>query len=162
MTAVIADTDILSTFGKVDGIGLLRQLFEAIYIAPAVYRELLQAERMGFVWVSRITQIVDILPLTTDENRTVEQLVRQYPQLGSGEVESFVLAERHRLLCLTNDRRAKIVASGLGLSYLDLEEILRALKTRGLLTTDELAALIERIEQEDRTRISAKSDILKS
>ena len=160
MTAVIADTDILSTFGKVDGIGALRQLFETIYLAPAVYQELLQAERMGFAWVSHITQIADILPLTIEENRSVEQLVHQYPQLGSGEVESFVLAESRRLLCLTNDRRAKIVASGMGLSYLDLEEILRALKTQGILTTDELAALIDRIEREDRTRIKAKDDIL--
>lgn len=131
-------------------------------MAPAVYRELLQAERMGFAWVSHITQAVDVLPLTADENHVVEQLALQYPQLGSGEVESFVLAERHRLLCLTNDRRAKAVANGMGLSYLDLEEVLRALKLRDLLTTDELTVLIDRIEQEDRTRIKAKEDIIGS
>ena len=37
MTAVITDTDILSTFGKVDRLDLLRQLFQPIYLAPAVY-----------------------------------------------------------------------------------------------------------------------------
>jgi predicted nucleic acid-binding protein len=160
MTAVIADTDILSTFGKVDRLDLLRQLFQTIYVAPAVYRELLQAERMGVSWVDRVAPAVTILPLTTDESKAVARLVRQYPQLGSGEVESFVLAQGHRLLCLTNDRQAKAIAHRLGLSYLDLEEILRALKTKTILTTEALAALIDQIEQEDRTRIKAKTDIL--
>jgi predicted nucleic acid-binding protein len=105
MTAVIADTDILSTFGKVDRGDLFHHLFQSVHIAPAVYRELLQAERMGFSWVERITQTVDVLPLMPDESHEVERLMRQYPQLGSGEVESFVLAQTHHLLCLTNDRR---------------------------------------------------------
>lgn len=160
MIAVIADTDIQSTFGKVDRLDLFHQLFQTIYVAPAVYRELLQAERMGVSWVDRVTPAVTILPLTTDESKAVARLVRQYPQLGSGEVESFVLAQGHRLLCLPNDRQAKAIAYRLGLSYLDLEEILRALKTKTILTTEALAALIDQIEQEDRTRIKAKTDIL--
>ena len=45
-----------------------------------------------------------------------------YPQLGSGELESFGLAQTHHLACLTNDRQAKVVAQALGLSYLDLKE----------------------------------------
>jgi predicted nucleic acid-binding protein len=160
MTAVIADTDILSTFGKVARLDLLRQLFQHIYVAPAVRRELQQAERMGFPWVDRVTPVVELLPLTTDESQEVERLVRQHPQLGSGEVESFVLAQTHHLLCLTNDRQAKAVAKSLSLSYLDVEEILRALKTKAILATEALTALIDQIEQKDRTRIKAKEDIL--
>lgn len=98
MTAVIADTDILSTCGKVNRLDLLRQLFQTIYVAPAVSRELLHAERMGVSWVDRVTPAVAILPLTTDESQEVERLVRQHPQLGSGEVESFVLAQTHHYL----------------------------------------------------------------
>lgn len=135
MTTVIADTDILSTFGKVNRLDLLRQLFQHIYVAPAVHRELLQAERMGFSWVDCVTPVVEPLPLTTDESQAVERLIRQYPQLGSGEIESFVLAQTHQRLCLTNDRQAKAVAQSLSLSYLDLEEILRALKTKAILAT---------------------------
>jgi predicted nucleic acid-binding protein len=160
MTAVIADTDILSTFGKVDRLDLLRQLFQPIYLAPAVYRELLQAERMGFVWVDRIMSAGAMLPLTPDEAQEVERLVRQHPQLGRGEVESFVLAQTHHLMCLTNDRQAKAVAHQLNLLYLDLEEILRAFKTKAILATPALSTLIDQIEQEDRTRIKAKEDIL--
>jgi hypothetical protein len=80
--------------------------------------------------------------------------------LGSGEVESFVLAQTHHLICLTNDRQAKAVAHRLSLSYLDLEEILRAFKTKTILVTEELSALMNHIERADRTRIKAKEDIL--
>lgn len=162
MTAALADTDILSTFGKVGRIDLLLDLFQHLYVAPAVSQELLRAERMGFTWVARIRQTVEGLPLTDSEREDVERLFDLYPQLGSGEIESFVLAQTHHLLCLTNDRQAKIVASILNLSYLDLEEILRALKTRGILTTEALAVLMTCIEEKDRTRIKAKEQILSS
>ena len=90
----------------------------------------------------------------------MERLTSLYPQLGSGEIESFVLAQTHHMACLTNDRQAKVVAQTPGLSYLDLEEILRAFKTRKLLTTAALTALIARIEEHDRTHIKAKAQIL--
>jgi predicted nucleic acid-binding protein len=160
MTAAIADTDILSTFGKVGRIDLLLDLFQHLYVAPAVSQELRRAERMGFSWVARIRQMVEGLPLTDSERKDVERLFDLYPQLGSGEIESFVLAQTHNLLCLTNDRQAKTVARILNLSYLDLEELLRALKNKGMLTTGDLAVLIAHIEEADRTQIKAKEQIL--
>lgn len=162
MTAVIADTDILSTFGKIGRTNLLQCLFQKVYIAPAVSWELLQAEQRGFIWVAGVRQAVELLSLTARESKECERLSGIYPQLGSGEVESFVLAQAHHLLCLTNDRQAKEVGKILGLPYLDLEEILRALKTRAILTTEALAELIEQIEEKDYTRIKAKEHILNS
>jgi predicted nucleic acid-binding protein len=162
MTTVISDTDILSTFGKIARVTLLQRLFPHGHVAPAVYRELLQAERLGFTWVASIREAVEVLPLMASESQQAERLSRLYPQLGSGEIESFVLAQTHRLLCLTNDRQAKTVARALGLPYLDLEEILRALKTRERLTTEALSRVIAEIEEQDHTRIPAKDQILGS
>lgn len=162
MTGAIADTDVLSTFGKIGRMDLLRLLFEPLYVAPAVYRELLRAEQVGFIWVSRVKQSVELFPLTESQSREAEQLFVSYPQLGYGEVETFVLAQRHRLICLTNDRQAKQVAGDLGLAYLDLEEILWALKARRILITEDLARLIEQIEDKDHTRIKAKDQLLGS
>ncbi|HXH12592.1 MAG TPA: hypothetical protein VNP04_22840 [Alphaproteobacteria bacterium] len=48
------------------------------------------------------------------------------------------------------------------LPYLDLEEILRAVKTRQLLTVEALSRVIAEIEEQDRTRITAKEQILGS
>ena len=160
MTAVIADTDILSMFGKIGRLDLLQLLFDQVYIAPAVWRELGRATQLGFTWVASVQRTVLLLPLTANESGAVEHLTSLYPQLGSGEIESFVLAQTHHLACLTNDRQAKVVAQALGLSYLDLEDLLRAIKTRKLLTTAALTALIAQIEEHDRTHIKAKAQIL--
>jgi len=51
---IIADTDILSIFGKAKRIDILEQLFEKIFIAPAVLEELLEAQRIGFTFVKDI------------------------------------------------------------------------------------------------------------
>jgi predicted nucleic acid-binding protein len=152
----------LSTFGKIGRLDLLQRLFHSVYIAPAVYRELWRAERIGFTWVATVLRTVTFLPLSESESREAERLASRYPQLGSGEVESFILAQTHHLLCLTNDRQAKMVGNTLGLPYLDLEELLRALKTRQLLSTEALADLIAQIEEYDHTRIKAKEQILGS
>jgi predicted nucleic acid-binding protein len=160
VTAVIADTDILSTFGKIGRLDLLQLLFDQVYIAPAVARELGRATQLGFTWVTSVQRTVLLLPLTANESGAVERLTSLYPQLGSGEIESFVLAQTHHLACLTNDRQAKVVAQALGLSYLDLEDLLRAFKTRKFLTAAALTALIAQIEEHDRTHIKAKAQIL--
>jgi predicted nucleic acid-binding protein len=107
VTAVIADTDILSTFGKIESIGLLHKLFAKIYVAPAVYRELGTVERLGFLWVTAVKEAVELWSLTTEESREAEHLAASYPQLGSGEIETLVLAKTYQVLCLTNDRQAK-------------------------------------------------------
>ena len=54
MTAVIADTDILSTFGKIRRLDLRLSLFDNVYIAPAVWRELGRAAQLGFAWVASV------------------------------------------------------------------------------------------------------------
>jgi predicted nucleic acid-binding protein len=157
----ISDTDILSSFGKVGRTDLLQRLFLKIYAAPAVYRELTRAEQLGLAWVTAAKEAVELLPLTEKQSKEVEQLATACPQLGSGEIETFVLAKAHHSICLTNDRQAKKVCHTLGLLYLDLEEILRAMKLNRILTREALEQLIEQIEERDHTRIKAKKHILR-
>jgi len=161
VTLAIADTDILSTFGKLGRIDLLHKLFPKICVAPAVYRELGTAERLGFPWAKAVREAVELLPLTKNEVKEVERFAVFYHQLGSGEIETLVLANTHHLLCLTNDRQAKAVCRTLNCSYLNLEDLLRAFKNKGILTVATLKHLIEQIEEKDRTRIKAKDQILK-
>lgn len=161
MKSVISDTDILSTFGKIGRIDLLQHLFLKIYISPAVYQELTRAEQGGLAWVTSVNEAVESLALTERQFKEVEQLIAAYSLLGSGEIETFVLAKAHHLLCLTNDRQAKKVCQSLGLACLDLEEILRALKLKGIMTPRALEQLIEQIEEWDHTRIKAKKQILR-
>jgi predicted nucleic acid-binding protein len=102
VTLAIADTDILSTFGKLGRVDLLRELFPKIYVPPAVYRELGTAERLGFPWAGTVREAVELLFLIKDDVEEVEHLAVSYPQLGSGEIETLVLANTHHLLCLTS------------------------------------------------------------
>ena len=161
MKTAISDTDILSSFGKVGRADLLQRLFLKIYASPAVYRELMTVEQLGLAWVTPVKEAVELLSLAEKQTKEVEQLATAHPQLGSGEVETFVLAKAHHLICLTNDRQAKRVCHALGLSYLDLEEILRAIKLNGILTREALEQLIEQIEEQDHTHIKAKKHILR-
>jgi len=82
VTRAIADTDILSAFGKVEKVEILGSLFDEILIANSVF-------------------------------------------------------------------------------FMDLEEILRALKVKGILNRGGLKQLMEAIEREDRTIIKAKDRILR-
>ncbi len=140
---------------------LLQRLFQKIHISPAVHRELTKAKQAGLNWITSVEEVTEPLVLTERQTKEVDQLVISYPQLGIGEIETFVLAGAHHLLCLTNDRQAKTVCRALGLPYLDLEEILRALKLKGIMTPQALEQLIVQIEERDHTRIKAKKQILR-
>lgn len=161
MKTVISDTDILSAFGKIGRIDLLQRLFKKIHVAPAVFRELMRVEQMELTWVTPVKGAVEPLPLTESQIKEVESLVTIYPQLGSGEIETFVLAKANHLICLTNDRQAKRVCQALVIPYLDLEEILWAIKVKGILTLKALSELIDQIEEQDHTHIRAKKYILR-
>jgi predicted nucleic acid-binding protein len=161
MTSAIADTDILSTFGKLERVDLLHTLFPKIYVAPAVHKELGTVERLGFAWARSVREAIELLSPAKDEVEKIEHLSVSYPQLGAGEIETLVLANTHRLLCLTNDRQAKATCRALNCAYLDLEDVLRAFKLKGILTVAALSRLMEQIEEKDRTRIKAKDQILK-
>jgi predicted nucleic acid-binding protein len=139
---------------------LLRCLFTKIHIAPSVIRELMKVEQMGLTWIVPVRQAVELLPLTEGQNKEAESLVVTYPQLGIGEIESLVLAKAHHLICLTNDRQAKRVCQALEVPCLDLEEILRALKIKDILSSKVLEEVIDQIEEKDHTRIKAKKHIL--
>lgn len=161
MKTAISDTDILSAFGKIGRIDLLRHLFTKIHVAPSVLGELMKAGQMELTWIVPVREAVEPLPLGEGQIKEVESLVITYPQLGSGEIESFVLAKAHHLICLTNDRQAKRVCQALEVPCLDLEEILRALKIREILPAKVLEEVIDQIEEKDHTRIKAKKQILR-
>jgi hypothetical protein len=73
VTAVISDTDILSAFGKIGRVDLLQGLFHQVHVAPAVYWELLQVERIGFLWIASLKGAVELLPLTASESQQAER-----------------------------------------------------------------------------------------
>ena len=57
----VADTDILSMFGKVKSANLLKSLFHKIYVPIAVYEELLKTKEMGFSFIDEILEHQSVL-----------------------------------------------------------------------------------------------------
>ena len=161
MTRAIADTDILSAFGKVGKLEILHSLFDEIFIVPAVFEELLQARRAGFSFVEDAFKSVRLIPLDTGLEERVRRFSLLYPQLGRGEIESIAFAVSEKLVVLTNDKQAKRICQANSVFFMDLEEILRALKVKGILDREGLKQLMEAIEMEDRTIIKAKDRILR-
>ena len=161
MTRAIADTDILSAFGKVGKVELLGSLFDAICIVPAVFEELLEAQRAGLTFVDDAFKSIKLMSLNTELEAKVRRFSLDYPQLGRGEIESIALAVSEKSVVLTNDKQAKTVCQANSIFFMDLEEILRALKVKGILDREGLKQLIEEIEREDRIIIKAKERILR-
>ena len=161
MTRAIADTDILSAFGKVEKVEILGSLFDEILIAPAVFEELLQAQRAGFTFVEDVIKAAKLIPLDSELEKRMRRFSLLYPQLGRGETESIALAVSEKLVVLTNDKQAKRICEVNSVFFMDLEEILRALKVKGILNRGGLKQLMEAMEREDRTIIKAKDRILR-
>ena len=74
---------------------------------------------------------------------------------------SIALALSEKLVMLTNDKQAKMICVAKSVFFMDLEEIVRALKVKEILDHEGLKQLMEVIERVDRTIITAKDRILR-
>lgn len=155
------DTDILSAFVKVGGIKYLKVLFQDLNIAPSVYEELVRAKRAGNLYLDDILTEVEIVLLSEDEFRDFRNLLENEKDLHEGECQLLVLCKSRKGVLITNDKVVKNHCKENNTYFLDLEDVLRALKLKNILNYEELKNLIEDIEKKDRTIIKAKENILK-
>ncbi|VVB88431.1 Uncharacterised protein [uncultured archaeon] len=164
MKALIFDTDILSTFGKIRRLDLLRKLLPEVpfYIPPSVYDELLKAKDLGYDFVDNIfeSKIIEVIPLNDEEMRLLKELKRERVSLGKGELEGLSVCKHEGYILVTNDTSAKKVCDFYGIDFIDLSIILKSLITEKILTNSQVRILIEEIESKDRVVIKDKQDIL--
>ncbi len=90
-------------FGKVGAVQHLKQLFEEIYIPPAVYEELRRAKEIGFDFVDELIQNISILSLTEKEYSEFVRLIEDEKYLHSGELQGIILCKYRNGVLLTND-----------------------------------------------------------
>lgn len=166
MKILIFDTDILSTFGKIRRLDLLRNLLPVVkfLISPSVYNELLRAKDSGYEFVDYMMEsgIFEITPLTKEELEFSGKLGDERKSLGSGELESISLCKLRNCILVTNDTAAKRVCDHYGIEFIDLSMILKSLLTAKVLTKNEVRALINEIEDKDKVIIKDINDILNS
>ncbi len=128
---ILADTNILGTFARVEGLDLLFDLFshDDIGVASAVYAELLAGVREGRQFLQTVVELIEsgrlkLFALTADE---VVRRLKLPSSLDNGEAESITLCRTREAAFLTNDRRARNFCLTEGVEVFDLIDILRAL-----------------------------------
>lgn len=155
------DSDILSAFVKVGGIKYLKTLFHEINISQSIYEELARAKRAGYPYLDDIIAEVKIAVLSEDEFKYFRNLLENEDDLHEGECQLIALCRTRKGFLITNDKAVKKYCKINKVDFLDLEDILRALKLKKILTNEELRDLIEDIEKKDWTIIKAKEAILR-
>lgn len=163
--SLVFDTDIISTFGKIKRLDLLKDLFPntRFFIPPSVYNELFKARERGYEFVDYVIEsgILEVAPLNKEELELLSKLREERRSLGLGELEGMSICKHREYILVTNDMAAKKVCDQYGIEFIDLRMILKSLLVTAVLTDNELKAVIYEIERRDRVAIKDKGDILR-
>lgn len=161
---LIFDTDVISTFGKIRRLDLLKELFPNVdfFISPSVHDDLIKAMDRGYGFVDYIldSKIFELILLSKEESDFLSQLKEERKSLGLGEAEGISICKHRGFVMVTNDVGAKKVCDRYGITFIDLSMILRSLLKNMVLTRNEVRMLIDEIEDKDRVLIKDKDDIL--
>ncbi|MBW6517489.1 MAG: hypothetical protein K0A89_03175 [ANME-2 cluster archaeon] len=166
MTSLVFDTDVLSTFGKIKRLDLLEKLFPGVdfSIPTSVNNELFKAKDCGYEFVDHITDshIFEVTLLRQEEVGFLEKLHDERRMLGPGELECISICKHRDSVFVTNDTAAKKVCDHYDIKFIDLSMLLKSLIVTDILTTKEVEALIDEIEDKDKVIISNADYILNS
>lgn len=162
MQGFLIDTDILSIFAKADALPILCRLFqcERLPITPGVLDEILVPLEYGFGFPRRILARAEIVSIAPEETKDYETL-RLQGKLSAADAEMIAICKRRGWVYVTMDKVALQCAEEFGVRTVDLRALLEAIKRAGLLSLEQLQALIERMEREDRTVIPYKEALLR-
>ncbi len=158
---VVLDCDIVSTLAKIDRINLLFDLFKdsRVLIPNLVYVELLEAERIGFIFTEKI--FLSQIEITTmmDSELTDFKSIVQNKKIHHGEAEGIVIARNRNGVFLTNDKTAVKFCEQNDIAVLDLKDILRIAARTKIISEPEMIKLIKDIEVKDNTIIVERDEI---
>lgn len=158
---VVADTDILSTFAKVNKVEMLQRLFSksTILLTPNVSKEIKKGVKLGIINFPRPARFARI-KLDLSEKRLVRE-IREKRKLSLGDAECIAVAKYRNCLLITNDRDTEIEADSLSVSHINLPLLLRQLWKSNIMPKQQVVELVKEIERKDRMVIKNKGLILK-
>tara|TARA_Y100000310_G_scaffold278560_1_gene297055 strand:- start:701 stop:1201 length:501 start_codon:yes stop_codon:yes gene_type:complete len=160
---ILVDTNILSTFAKIDKLDLLLRLLEDYdaCISPNVFEELNKANELGYSYVKKVFDLIDgqkiqIVSPQRDEFLLSQKLPKGF---GSGERDSLAITKSRNLIFLTNDKKIINYCGKHEIDCLWLNIVLRLFWRENLLTKGEVNDLIDEIEIKDKIIITDKEGI---
>ena len=139
---ILIDTNILSTFAKIDRFELLFEVFnqETLYISPNVFQELKDARDKRYDFVELIFELLQskklkLLPLEEDEYMLMLQLPKYF---GKGELDSIAICTRRNYILLSNERKIIKFCAENEIDHFDLNGILNALWMFDIVSKEEI------------------------
>ncbi len=158
---VVVDTDILSTFAKVNKLRLLSAVFpkSRILICPSVNSEIKKGAELGLLRYSHPPHFLAI-KLGAREKATARE-VREALNLGLGDAECLAVARNRNCLLLTNDRKTEKAADSLSIDHLSLPLLLRELWRSHVAPKSRVVKLMDEIERKDNVVIKNRELIFK-
>ena len=159
--SILLDTDILSAFAKIGEVGLIEDLFpgDELLIPDGVFEELMHIKELGYEFVDDILDLVKDTTMTQDE-LTVYHSFLSSTNLGQGELQCIAICISRNCPFLTNDKKAKNFARAKYVKAWDIPAILKALWKTEIKSQDDVAVLMEKLEQKDKMIIKDKNLIL--
>ncbi len=150
---ILVDTNILSTFARVDELELLFQLFgrSPLGLTSAVLAELNEALAHGCAWLEQTKGLRNQgrLELVVAAPEEIQAREAMPVSLGAGEAESIAICQARGWAFLSNDKRARNFCTQAGVEVFDLTELLGALwewRVRSPQFVQELCARMEAAE----------------
>jgi len=160
----LADTNILSTFAKIDQLALLLRLFgnQRVGVVPAVYVEFQVGVHKGYTDLQAVVKLIqqgriDLVAPTAQEIFQGDVLPASF---DAGERETLAVAKTRGYTILTNETQIRNWYQREQIEYWDLPGLLRALWRTNLASREQVRSLIDQIEAKDRIVFRNREAIL--
>ena len=161
---LLADTNILSTFAKINELSLLSRLFgnQRLGVVPAVYAEFQAGVNKGYPDLQAVVKLIqqgriDLMAPTAQEVFQEDGLPASF---DAGERETLAVAKSRGYTILTNETQIKNWCQREQIDYWDLPGLLRALWRTNLASREQVRSLIDQIEAKDRIVFKNREAIL--
>ncbi len=149
---VVADTDILSIFAKINRLDILSKLFDEVIVPNAVIAELREAS----IDVSSLKPRA--FRLTKEELKALKETSTN---MGAGERECLVVARARKLPLATNEKMVHSMCSKENIGYFSLTRLLRFAILEKVISREDTRRIVKSIEEKDTTVIKDKEEIFK-
>jgi len=145
----IIDTDILSIFAKSGEISLLRELFgDDAAMTPAIVQEISAPIEYGYEFPHLVFETIKTVQMIEEANRYYHTLSRN-KKLGNGECEAIAYCKSTSSIFVTNDKKAREIASAHHVTVVSLPALLRVLIIKGIRTRQEMRIIFNKMKKID-------------
>ena len=153
---IVIDTDFLSSFLKIGRQRLVKDFFnvDCVSIPLAVFTEI---GKTGLV--DKLIE-TDWIKIRTVKNRNYTNFnSKEFDALGAGEQECMMLCKgSQQHILLINDKKARQVATSVGISVLNISAFLLACKRSKFIDNDDISSIINDLKEKDYFEFS-KNDL---